>query len=224
MNRQALGRFTAKEIARQLEQANPAFKAMEEAKKSLDRLWGQFSDIDFSRFEADGGEEREAAAAAEEITKAATGEPTLKEAVDQIIAAIETQQHPAVKVLLWLYFKKVLEILINGAVGAVMSVYITSAMTPGASAQAETKVVKEVARQVVGAPELLMEYRYVSAKVLIVRQNARALSPEIARLTFGKTVKLLKKEKDFALVVWRDHESGAEVHGWVFARYLGKFN
>jgi hypothetical protein len=37
-------------------------------------------------------------------------------------------------------------------------------------------------------------------------------------------VKLVKKEKDFALVLWTDNESGTEVQGWVFARYIKKFN
>ena len=223
-NRQAFGGFTAKEIAKQLDRANPIFQAMEEAKKALDRLWPSFKDIDFSQFQADEEDEQEASKAARDITNTATGEPTLKEAVDQIVAAIEAQHHPAVKVLLWLYFKKVFDILINGAVGAVMSVYITAAMTPTASPQAETRMVKQVARQVIGSAESLKEYRYVSAKVLIVRQTPRTRSPEVARLSFGKPVRLLKKHKDFALVVWSDNESGAEIQGWVFARYLDKFN
>jgi hypothetical protein len=59
-------------------------------------------------------------------------------------------------------------------------------------------------RGAIGSPELLMEYRYVSAKVLIVRQNPKARFPELARLAFGKPVKLLKKERDFALIIWSD--------------------
>lgn len=93
----------------------------------------------------------------------------------------------------------------------------------GESPQAAKKSVQESARAVVGSPELLAEYRYVSAKELTVRQNPNARSPVIARFSFGKPVKLVKKENDFALVVWSDKESGAEVQGWVFARYLGKF-
>jgi hypothetical protein len=212
---------TAKEIAKWLEQANPVFREMEAAKKSLDDLWRTFGGIDLSHVEADEEEEEEAAQAAQAITLAAVTEPTLKEAVDQIVAAIEAQQHPAVKVLLWLYFKKVMEWLITGAIGAVMGYYAPNVL---GSPQAEAKAVKEIARQAVGAPELLLEYRYVSAKVLIVRQNPRARSPEVGRLTFGKAVKLVKKEKDFALVLWTDKESGAEIQGWVFARYLAKFS
>ncbi len=149
-------------------------------------------------------------------------EPTLKEAVDQIIATIEAQQHPAVRFLLWLYFKKMMELLIAGAIGVVMSQYAPNVL--GQSPQADTKAVKEIARQAIGAPELLMEYRYVSAKVVIVRQNPKARSPELARLAFGKPVKLLKKERGFALVAWSDKEAGVEIQGWVFSRYLAKFN
>lgn len=221
--RQALGEFSIQEHLRQIEQANPAFAALEAAKKQMDAMLGQFRDIDFSAFENVGDEERdEAQAAADSISKAATAEPTLQGAVDQILAAIQAQKKPAVQVMLLFIFKKMLDYLIAGAIGVVMGYYAPTVL--GDSPQAAAKSVKEVAREVVGAPELLVDYRYVSTKVLIVRQNPRALSPEVARLTFGKPVKLVKKEKDFTLVVWSDKESGAEIQGWVFARYLGKFN
>lgn len=222
VHRQAFGGLTAKELARQLEQAHPTFLEMEATKKSLDNLWGSFRDIDFSQFEADEEDLQEAVKAAHDITQAAVAEPTLKEAVDQIIASIEAQQHPAVRFLLWLYFKKVMEWLITGAIGAVMGHYAPNVL--GQSPQADTKAVNEIARQAVGAPELLMEYRYVSAKVVIVRKNPKARSPELARLAFGKPVKLLKKERDFTLIVWSDKEAGVEIQGWVFSRYLAKFN
>ena len=86
------------------------------------------------------------------------------------------------------------------------------------------KAIKETAREVAGAPYLLSDYRYVSAKVLVVRQNPRARSPEIGRLQFGKPVKVIQKGNDFSLVLWTDRESGVEIQGWVFSRYLGKFN
>lgn len=222
LQRQAFGGLSVQEFAHQLEKSNPAFRAMEEAKKSMDRLWPNFRDIDFSQFEADDDEQREAIKAAQDITQAAATKADLQTAVSGIVAAIEAQQHPAVKMLLWIYFTKILEILINGAVGAVMGYYANGILAQ--SPQSEIKTVKEAARLAIGSPELLMEYRYVSAKVLVVHQNPRAHSPEVGRLTFGKPVKLVKKEKDFALVVWTDSESNAQIQGWVFARYLGKFN
>lgn len=115
-----------------------------------------------------------------------------------------------------------MDLLITGAIGAAMGHYAPVVL--GESPQAAKKAVQENARAAVGSPQLLVEYRYVSAKVLIVRQNPRARSPEVGRLSFGKTVKLLEKEKDFSLVLWTDEESGAEIQGWVFSRYIGKFN
>ena len=222
IHRHAFGNLTAKEMARQLQKANPTFLAMEATKKSLDNLCGLFRDIDFSQFEADEEELQVAVKAVHDITQVAVAELTLKEAVDQIIVTIEAQQHPAIRLLFWLYFKKLIELLIAGAIGAVMSHYAPNVL--GQSPRADTKAVKEIARQAVGAPGLLMEYRYVSAKVVIVRQNPKARSPELTRLAFGKPVKLLKKEKDFTLIVWSDKEAGVEIQGWVFSRYLAKFN
>ena len=93
----------------------------------------------------------------------------------------------------------------------------------GESPQAAKKEIQAIARVAVGSAEILAEYRYVSAKVLIVRQNPKARSPWAGRLPFGRAVKLLKKEKDFALVLWTDQDSGSVIQGWVFSRYLSKF-
>jgi hypothetical protein len=219
---QALGGLSVQDFARQFEHANPAFAAMEAAKKSLDMLWVSFRNIDFSAYEADEEATKEAELATQSITQAASGELTLKEAVDQIIAAIQGQQKPAVQLMLFLFFRKVLDWLIGGTIGVVIGHYTPQVL--GENQQAASKAVKQIVREAVGAPDLLVEYRYISAKVLIVRQNPRARSQEVGRLTFGKIVRLVKKDKDFTLVLWTDKESGAEIQGWVFSRYLGNFN
>lgn len=221
LQRQTFGGLSAQELARRFGQVTPTFAAMEAAKKSLDTLLGSFRDIDFSSYEADEEATKEVEAAAQSITQAASEEPTLKEAVDQIVAAIQAQQKPTVRLMLFLFFWKMLEFLISGAIGAVMGYYAPQVL--GESPQT-SKAVKKIVREAVGSPELLLQYRYISARVLIVRQNPRALSPAVGRLTFGKVVKLVRKDKDFALVLWTDRESGAEIQGWVFSRYLGNFN
>ncbi len=215
------GRNAWFDFARQLEQATATFQILEDARRSLDRLWPAFRDIDFSNFQADEDDEREVKRAAEALAPSAAEQESLQKVVESIVFAIQAQQKPTVRLMLWLYFRKVLEVLISGAVGAVMGYYVPVLL--GESPQAAKKAVQVAARTAVGAPELLAEYRYVSAKVLIVRLNARARSLDVGRLTFGQAVRLVKKEKDFALVVWADNESGAEIRGWVFARYLGKF-
>lgn len=222
LRRQALGGLSAVDFARQLEGANPAFRALEEAKKSLDRLWPMFRDVDFSQLGAGEKDEQETKEAAESITLAVAEHDSFQGAVEGIVLAIQAQQKPTVQLMLWLFFRKVMDWLIAGAIGAAMGHYAPAVL--GESPQAAKKSVQEKMRTAVGSTELLVEYRYVSAKVLIVRLNPGARSPEVERLSFGKAVKLLKKEKNFALVLWTDKESGTEIQGWVFARYLGKFN
>lgn len=221
LQRQAFGGVSALEFARHLGAANPAIRAMQDARRAVDGILGQFRDIDLYQFEADEEDEQEAQAAVRQITQAATDQASFQGSVDRIVAAIQHERKPSVQLMLWLVFRKVMDYLIAGAIGAVMSHYAPLAL--GEPPQAAKKAINETARLAVASPELLAEYRYVSAKLLVVRQNPRALSPEIARLTFAKPVKLLKKDKDFALVVWTDQEAGAEIQGWVFARHLSKF-
>jgi len=222
LQRQAFGGISAKDLVQQFEYASPAFGAMATAKNSLDKLWGSFKGIDFGDYESDDAVTKDAEVAAESIARAASVEPTFKDAVDQIIEAIQAQKNPTVQLLLFLFFRKVLDWMIAGAIGTVMGIYVPPMLVE--SPQAASKAFKAAAREVVGVPELLVEYRYVSAKVLIVRQNPRGLSPEVGRLKFGNAVKIVKKDKDFTLVIWTETNSGATIQGWVFSRYLGKFN
>lgn len=222
IHRQALGDISLHDIARQIEQANPALATIAKAKSALDSLWGQFRGVDWSQFEIGEEDEQEAERVVQSIGNLAVTEATIQDAVEKIIAAIQLQQKPYVQLMLWLFFRKVMDWLVAGAIGAAMGHYAPTIL--GESPQAAKKAVKEIARDVAGATELLSDYRYVSAKVLVVRQNPRARSPEVGRLQFGKPIKVIQKSKDFALVQWTDKESGAEIHGWVFARYLGRFN
>lgn len=54
-----MGGLSAVDFARQLEEANPAFRALQKSKKSLDRLWPMLRDIDFSQFGASEKDERD---------------------------------------------------------------------------------------------------------------------------------------------------------------------
>lgn len=211
---------TALDFARQLDEAHPALRAVEAAKKSLDSLWPRFRNIDLSQFEASELDEQETKEA-ETITNEAAEQPSFQEAIDRIVVAIESQQKPTVQLRLWMVLLKLLELVTAAALSVLITHYAPAVL--GESPQAAKKAVQHNAHAAFGSPLLLVDYRYVSAKVLIVRQNPRALSPELGRLSFGKPVKLLRKEKDFALVLWTDSESGAEIQGWVFSRHLGKF-
>lgn len=203
-------------------EVSPTLRAIEEARKSLDRLIPSLSTIDFSVFESNERAAQETKQAAHVITQAATEQESFQKAIECIVHAIQAQQKPSVQLMLWLFFRKIMDWLIAAAIGAAMSHY--SAAVLGESPQAAKKAVQEEARAAVGSPQLLLDYRFVSAQVLIVRQNPRARSPEIGRLHFGRMVKLLEWKKDFSLVQWTDPKSGVEMQGWVFSRYLNKFN
>ena len=115
LRRLTTGGFSAIDFGRQLEEANPGFQAMEEAKKSLDRLWPTFRDIDFSQFEANKQDEQETKAAAKSIAQAAALQESLQDAIERIVLAIQAQEKPTVQLMLWLYFRTVLGWLIAGA-------------------------------------------------------------------------------------------------------------
>lgn len=63
----------------------------------------------------------------------------------------------------------------------------------------------------------------MSARQLAVRTNPKANAPALGVLHLGSLVRLVRRQGAFALVTWRHPESGAEIQGWVFARYLKKF-
>ena len=219
---QSYGGALGSEFSRHFEEINPTFKALEHARKYLDGMWPTFRDYDFSQLQVDEDDGEDAKQIAKSLNHSTAQETSFEEAVKSIVRAIQAQEKPAVQLILWLYFRKLVELILAGAIGAAMSHY--TPMVLGESPQAAKKNVQENARFAVGSLELLDEYRFVSTTVLIVRQNPGALSPEIGRLSFSKPVRLLKRDKAFALVLWSDKDSGAEIQGWVFARYLEKFN
>lgn len=219
--RETSGGILAAEFARQAQLARPTFNALAEAQKTFDRVAASFQHLDASAFQLDDDDEEAVEQEVEAIAEAATAEPTLAAAVAQLAAAIEAQQNPSIQLRLWMFFKQLMWVIIGAYISAVFAQQLSA---PAPQSQPQTvKSIKVATRSAVGSPELLTEYRIVTAKALNVRQNPRARSPKIAELPFGSAVRLVRKDGDFALVVWLDTNSGAEIHGWVFARYLQKF-
>lgn len=224
MQRQVLGGLSIQELARQIERANPAMSVIESAMRSFDSLADQFRNIDSSTYEQVSPEEVEEQV--EIIARDAAGEDDLQATVDQIAAAVSTHPNPIVRLLLWLHFRTLLGYVISGIISTAISMAVSAyLMSPEAakSPQDAIKGVKEAGRSAVTAAEMLKESRFVSRDVLAVRMNPKAQSPELGRLKFGNVVRVLKTENNFALVVW-SNESGIEIQGWVFVRYLSKFN
>jgi len=201
-----------------------ALQELVDARKFITELISAGRNLDFPSFDAVNEQtslEIEQAAAI--IIQSAESELTLQGAVDKIVAAIEQQRKPTVSNFLWMLFMMVVGAVIQTSISNFINIHIPSVLEEAKSPQSATKAIKASAIQAVGEAELLADFRFVSNKILIVRQHPRTKSPELGRLEFGMVVQLVRKEKDFALVVWRDKALDVEIQGWVFARHLRKF-
>lgn len=226
LQRQATGGLLVHELAANLERANPTLTSLAEVRRLLDGVRASFEGRDHSSLEFGDESVQQAEDAAEQIVETATAEQTLNATFVQIAVQIQAQPDESVQLVLWAYFKKIVEFIVNAVIQVVITYVLTQQMlaAPTQSSPQTAKAVKVAARAAVGSADLLSEHRFVSAKSVKVRLNPNARSPKLAELRFGTAVKLLKRDRDFALVVWSDTESGAEIQGWVFARYLQKFN
>lgn len=70
---------------------------------------------------------------------------------------------------------------------------------------------------------LLSSYRFTTADVLNVRGHESTKSRIIGRLYFGQVVRLVTKGRKWSYVEYINEDTGSEVRGWVFSRYLRKF-
>jgi len=70
-------------------------------------------------------------------------------------------------------------------------------------------------------PEMVSNYRFVTASHLNVRKSNSSKSEIIDTLSLGKTVIINTKLKDWTLVEYLDAEGDVK-EGWVFSRYLQK--
>jgi hypothetical protein len=226
IQRQATGGLLIRELGANLERANPTLTSLAAAQTLLDGLRASFEGRDHSSLNFGDENVQQAEDVAEQIAETSTSEQTLNATFVQIAVHIQAQPDESVQLVLWAYFKKIVEFIVNAAIQVVITYAITQHMlaAPTQTPPQTAKTVIVAARAAIGSAELLSGHRFVSAKSVNVRLNPNARSPKLAELQFGTAVKLLKQDRDFSLVIWSDTESGAEIQGWVFARYLKKFD
>lgn len=90
--------------------------------------------------------------------------------------------------------------------------------------QEATKNIKNAARETVGDIRLLKDFRFVGTESLALRNAPKAKAVTVGQLHFGQTVRVIEKERDFTLVSWQSEDGKIELQGWVFSRYLKRFN
>ncbi|TAA47914.1 SH3 domain-containing protein [Corallincola spongiicola] len=87
--------------------------------------------------------------------------------------------------------------------------------------EAKKEIIRE-ARDLYSTEELF-EYRFVYASTLNVRELGTTKSNIVGVLHLGKAVKVINKAKNWSFVEYQDSLTGEVKAGWVFSRYLHKF-
>lgn len=157
------------------------------------------------------------------VTEGVSKALTVQEAVDQIVQAIQATKEPLHQRLLFACLVPVLIAIVFAFINPVADFYVKRWLD-GAPKQEATKQVKEAAREAVGDVRILSDFRFVSAQSLAMKNGPKARAPVVGQLRFGQTVRVLERERDFTLVVWRSEDGKVELQGWVFSRYLKRFN
>jgi hypothetical protein len=75
----------------------------------------------------------------------------------------------------------------------------------------------------VGGAQVLANHRLVIRKEIDVKASPAAAAKSIGTLNFDSAVRLVRAEGAFSLVEWRG-KGGVVLPGWVYSRYLKKFN
>ena len=74
------------------------------------------------------------------------------------------------------------------------------------------------------SPEDLQNYRFVCTAILYLRSAGNTKAEIVDELYLGKTVRIIKKSKRWSLIEYKDVDSTDSKQGWVFSRYLQRFN
>ncbi len=165
----------------------------------------------------------QASVAMRTIAHEAAEQPTPEAALEQILAAITQTREPKLQKVLWLIVVPMVFLLLNAFLAPIGDFYVKRLLEEKPRQEAH-KAVKQAASDTVGDLRLLNDYRYVATNSLMVRSSASARSPVLGQLHFGQTVHVLQKDKDFTLVSWTSPDHTSSVQGWVFSRYLKRFD
>jgi len=85
------------------------------------------------------------------------------------------------------------------------------------------KELKSTVNSTIDNKKVLSSLRYVSADILNVRSSASSKSEIIGYLYFSSAILVLEKKNSWTLIEWSDSDSDLKITGWVFSRYLKKF-
>jgi hypothetical protein len=146
---------------------------------------------------------------------------SLEESLNHLINEIKLQRDPwTQKLLMWFIFPLIMIIcasVINPVVDHNIKPYLNGAK------RSIVKELKSTVNSTIDNKNVLSSLRYVSANILNVRSSASSKSEIIGYLYFSSAILVIEKKKNWTLVEWNDPDTDAKITGWVFSRYLKKF-
>jgi len=146
---------------------------------------------------------------------------SLEESINNLINEIQLQRDPwTQKLLMWFICPLIIIIcasVINPIVEHKIKPYLNS------DKRTIVKELKSTVNSAIDNKSALSSLRYISADILNVRSSASRKSGIIGYLYFSSAILVIEKKKNWTLVEWSDPDTGVKVTGWVFSRYLKKF-
>ncbi|GGX63827.1 SH3 domain-containing protein [Saccharospirillum salsuginis] len=147
---------------------------------------------------------------------------TLEESLNNLINEIRSQKDPLTqKLLMWFVYPLIVAVIVS-FINPVVNNYVESHLNE--DKRSLSKKIEANARRSVADGSVLKDFRYVTADTLNVRSSATQKSKTIGLLYFGYAVIIVDRQKSWTLVEWNDPDSEVRISGWVFSRYLAKFN
>jgi len=139
---------------------------------------------------------------------------TLETKIDNFLLSI-AKQHPLIT-------KLIVYIVLQFFVSVLATKYMSESSNFDSKALA--KQIKKECQIITVSSDFTTNYRFVSTASLNVRENNSIKSRLIARLHFGQLVHIVQKKKNWTLVEYRNENGDVLIKGWVFTRYIKKFN
>jgi Bacterial SH3 domain len=107
-----------------------------------------------------------------------------------------------------------------------LTMFITNSLMPPPRINYNllAKQFKKEVRKIEVGTEFYGNFRFVSAQSLTVRSKNSKQSRRVGKLHFGNLVRILQKKKNWSLIEYRDKGGDVIIQGWVFTRYIRRFD
>jgi len=140
--------FSSGSVARHLALSEASIAHLHSANQRLLEHWRRLSEVDFSALIVDEADLQTAEEAAQSVSENVVKDGTLHDTVQKMSEVIEAQPNPVVRLMLLVLFKKLLDWMLAGAIGATMGHY--APLVLGDSPREDKKIVNSTARELIG--------------------------------------------------------------------------